>query len=46
MAHSLDETRLDPQTSWNVKLERAREHLDALRTQVSEYRESDCLYLP
>lgn len=41
MTHSLDQTWLDPQTSWNAKLERAREHLDALRTQVSEYRASE-----
>ncbi|MEV4598359.1 hypothetical protein AB0K15_13205 [Amycolatopsis sp. NPDC049253] len=41
MTLSLDQTWLDPQTSWNAKLERAREHLHALRMQVNEYRASE-----
>lgn len=41
MTSSLDQTWLDPQASWNAKLERAQEHLQALRTQVNEYRASE-----
>jgi hypothetical protein len=37
---SSDQTWLDPQTSWNAKLERAREHLQTLRIQVGEYKTS------